>query len=82
MTLLEDVRSIRHDLDGVSSAVDVNAASIAKLQEQIGGERGISAALNAQTREIANLRKAAYWVGGLIIAGSLSFAFSVLLLIH
>jgi hypothetical protein len=82
MTLLEDVRSIRHDLNGVSSAVDVNTASIAKLQEQIGGERGISAALNAQTREIANLRKAAYWVGGLIIAGSLSFAFSVLLLIH
>jgi hypothetical protein len=81
MTLFEDVRALQKTLRDVQESCDENASLLARHDEQISGERGLSNALLALAREVASLRKAAYWVAGIIVAGSISFAFSVLLLV-
>jgi hypothetical protein len=78
VTVLEDVRKVQAEVAALTERADIQATITARTEEQINGERGLSAAINALTTEVHGLRRAAYWVAGLIIAGSLSFAFSVL----
>lgn len=65
----------------VTKAVEDNKSAIERHEEQINGQRGLSAAIDGLAGEVKGLRKAAYWVAGLIIAGSITFAFSALTLI-
>jgi hypothetical protein len=69
------------DIETLSAKVEALDKLIARQEEQINGERGISSAINAQTGEIRGLRKAAYWVAGLIVAGSITMAFAALQLV-
>lgn len=81
MTLINDVNDVRAEQARLSSIVAEQARIIARQEEQINGERGLSAAINMQTQEIRGLRRAAYWVAGLIVAGSITMAFSAISLI-
>lgn len=81
MTLVEDIRKLQESVRDLANQVEVNKQAITRHDEQISGERGLSAAINQLTAEVRGLRKAAYWVAGLIVAGAISFAFSVLTLI-
>lgn len=81
MTLINDVNDVRTEQARLSSIVADQARIIARQEEQINGERGLSAAINMQTQEIRGLRRAAYWVAGLIVAGSITMAFSAISLI-
>lgn len=81
MTLIDDIRKIQDIVRDLRAQVEANQTAIARNDEQVNGPRGLSAAIDELTREVAGLRKAAYWVAGLIVAGAISFAFSVLLLI-
>lgn len=82
MTLLDDIAKLQGRCAELDAQVEKLQTRVERQDEQINGERGISAAITAQTKEISSLRKAAYWVAGLIVAGSIGFAFSVLLLIN
>lgn len=81
MTLVDDLRTIRVELERVAVAVEENHAVIARHEEQISGARGLSVAIQDVAQEIKSLRKAAYWVGGVIVAGAITFAFSVMALV-
>ena len=81
MTLIEDVRKLQVDVREAEREQDVLKADIATLKEQISGERGLSSAINSNTREIRGLRKWAQWLAALIVTSSLGFAFSVLVFI-
>lgn len=81
MPLVTQVDELRRDVRNLRAEVEANAKTIAKQEEQLNGERGMSAAINQQTIEIRSLRKAAYWVGGLIVTGSITMAFSALSLV-
>lgn len=67
MTLIEDVRTLQNKLEGQQREIDSlrNRLIVAELAVD----------------EIKNLRRVMYWVGGLIVAGSIGFGFSVLALI-
>ena len=88
MTLLEDLGRLNKELNEMAQTVDHladqtehNRAAIALHEEQISGNRGLSAAIDALATEVKSLRKAAYWVAGIIVAGSITFGFSVITLI-
>lgn len=81
MSLLTDLEAVQREQNRLAAVVDEQARIIARQEEQLNGERGMSAALNANTAEVRGLRKAMYWVAGLIVAGSISMAFAALPLI-
>lgn len=81
MTVLDDVRMLREELSAVAEIVDANKDALSKHEEQINGQRGLSAAIDSLSAEIKGLRTAAYWVAGVIIAGSITFAFTTMTLI-
>jgi hypothetical protein len=70
----EAVKHINEDREEINQGISL-------LKEQVGGERGLSAAVTALAKEVASLRKAAYWVAGIIVASSIGFAFGVLALV-
>jgi hypothetical protein len=78
MTLLQDVEALRVEVDRLAEVVNTNKDGLGRHEEQINGERGLSAAIKQLSEEVRGLRRAAYWVAGLIVAGSITFAFSVL----
>lgn len=80
MTVFEDLRSLQKTVRDLAEQVEQNRSAIARHEEQLNGERGLSAAMRELASELKSLRKAAYWVAGLIVAASISFAFSVLAL--
>lgn len=81
MTVLEDIRKLQETVDSLRERAVANAKKIDRHEEQISGERGLSAAINELSVEVRGLRKAAYWLAGLIVTASISFGFSVLVLI-
>jgi hypothetical protein len=82
MTLIGDLETVRQEQARQAAELEAETRRGARHEEQINGERGLSAAINAQTAEIRGLRKAAYWVAGLIVAGSITMAFSAISLVH
>lgn len=74
MSVVDDVRKLQQDFES-------QTAQLGRHEEQINGARGQSAAIDALAAEIKSLRRAAYWVAGIIIVGSITFAFSALSLI-
>ena len=74
MTLVSKVERLEEELPKVE-------ATAARLDQQINGPRGQATALLELAAEIRSLRKAAYWVAGLIVAGSVTMAFSALSLV-
>jgi hypothetical protein len=78
MTILNDISRLTEGLRELEAQVEKNRSLIERHEEQISGVRGLSAALNTLADEVKSLRKAAYWVAGLIMASSIGFAFSVL----
>lgn len=68
MTLMEDFKRLEE--------------KVVKQDEVIEDLRDRLLVAETEVKQIDNLRKAAYWVGGLIIAGSISFGFGVLSLVH
>ncbi|HEU4364548.1 MAG TPA: hypothetical protein VFT13_03695 [Candidatus Krumholzibacteria bacterium] len=78
MTLIDDVHRLQEKCKTLEDEADKREKRLSRLEEQVIGERGISATLNSQTREIASLRKAAYWVAGVIVVGAITFAFAAL----
>lgn len=78
MSLLEDFRALKAQVDALAAQVEQNRTTGALHEEQINGERGLSATIDALTVEVKGLRKAAYWLAALIVSSSIAFAFSVL----
>lgn len=78
MTLIDDVQRLQARCKELEEAAETRERRLSLLEEQVNGERGISAAIKAQTAEISSLRKAAYWVAGVIVAGAIAFAFAAL----
>lgn len=81
MTLIEDIQKLRDELDQLTDTVSTNNLFMTRHEEQISGERGLSASIKDLSNEVKSLRKAAYWVGGVIVAGAITFAFSVMALV-
>lgn len=81
MALIDDIRTIQGALDQLKIDTAACNRGVAELDTKTFGERGLSAALDNLTKEVASLRKAAYWVAGIIVAGSITFSFSVLALV-
>jgi Cu/Ag efflux pump CusA len=78
MTLLEDVQALRRACNEITTQIRALQAASDRQEEQINGQRGLSATLNELALEIKGLRRAAYWVAGVIVTGSITFAFGVL----
>jgi len=81
MTLFSDMSKLQEDVGRLATRLDETARLANQHDEQISGERGLSSAIAGLTDEIKGLRKAAWWVAGVIVAGSITFAFSVLTLV-
>ena len=81
MTLVDDLHKVRDDLQRIADTVDTTRDVTARHEEQITGPRGMQASIEELSVEVQNLRKAAYWVGGIIVAGAVTFAFSVMALV-
>ncbi len=81
MTLLTDVTKLQTEIERVVNELDTVSRSVASHEEQISGVRGITATLEQIAQEIKSLRKAAYWVAGIIITGAVTFAFSALTIV-
>lgn len=75
---LQRVESSLHDLQTV---VEGDNKALTRLDEQVTGERGLSAALDLLSGEVAGLRKAAWALAAIIVTASIGFAFGVLALI-
>jgi hypothetical protein len=67
MTLMEDFKRLEEH--------------VKKQDEVIVELRDRVLIAETEVKQIDNLRRAAYWVGGLIIAGAISFGFGVLTLV-
>lgn len=78
MTLASDVETLQREVVRQGKLIEEQARLLAKQEEQINGERGISATLTAIFGEIKGIKKAMYWVAGLIITSSLGLAFGAL----
>ncbi len=78
MTVLEDIRELERLVKEIDEYCKDNSSALTRLEERVSGARGLAAAVDALGNEVKALRKAAYWVAGLIVAGAISFAFSVL----
>jgi hypothetical protein len=83
------MREFEQTLKAVQKLLEDHGRRVDRLEERVGGERGLSAALNELTKEVKHLRewfsgeihsfrRMAYWVMGVIIVGCIGFAFSVL----
>lgn len=81
MTLLQDMEALRGEVIRVAGMTNANRDTVAQHEEQINGRGGLAVAIDELAAEVRGLRRAAYWVGGLIVAGSITFAFSVLAII-
>lgn len=68
MTLMEDFKRLE--------------IQVKKQEETIDDLRNRLIVAETEVKQIGSLRRAAYWVGGLIIAGSISFGFGALSLVH
>lgn len=73
---------LEKEVEAIDKQVDANRSDLERHEEQLNGARGISAALEALAIEVRSLRRAAYWVAGVIVVASITFAFSVLQLVH
>ena len=86
MTVVDDVRELQAEVAELKRENAELRARAAQTNEQINGERGISATLTTLrkelTGEIRGLRRAAYWVAGLIVAGSVGFGFAALQIVN
>ncbi len=78
MTLFDDLQRMQERQAALAERLDALAKSSERYDEQINGERGLSAAIRELAQEIEDLRKSVRNVGGMIIASSLGFAISVL----
>jgi hypothetical protein len=78
LSRLADIQRAVERLDG---AVEKDGKAIALLEEQIGGDRGLNEAVKALAEQVSGLRRAAWWLAGIIVTSSIGFAFSVMLLI-
>jgi hypothetical protein len=78
--VLRRLSQVERAIERLDTYCDDANKEVASLREQISGERGLSAAITALAVEVAALRKAAYWVAGIIVASSIGFAFGVLAL--
>lgn len=78
MTLLSEVHALREENAEIMRACNETGALVKNHEEQINGKRGIQHALDENTAAIAALRRAAYWVAGVIIVASVGFGFTVL----
>jgi hypothetical protein len=67
MTLVEDVQALKKTCSEQATVIDDLRTRLAVAERDCADIKGV--------------RKAAYWVGGLIIAGAISFGFSVLALV-
>ena len=81
MTLASDVERLTQSVAQLTSLEENTAKLAAAHEQQISGDRGISDTLVTLAEEIRSLRRAAYWVAGIIVAGSITFAFSALTLL-
>jgi cell division septum initiation protein DivIVA len=79
--VLRRLDDVERAIERIDQECDKASRDIASLKEQVAGERGLSAAVTALAKEVASLRKAAYWVAGIIVASSIGFAFGVLALV-
>jgi hypothetical protein len=81
MSVITDLQALRDDLVRAKALLTELRTISDRHEEQINGARGQSAAIDGLAAEIKSLRRAAYWVAGIIIIGSITFAFSALSLI-
>lgn len=82
MTLLRRVEEIEQDSRELHVLIEATRDVLNRHEEQINGTRGLQHALDANTAAVKSLYKAAYWLAGIIVAGAIGFAFSVLQLVH
>lgn len=78
MTLFDDVHRLQEKCKTLESEKDALEKRVDRLDEQVNGQRGISAAITTVLTEVGALRKGMYYVAGLIMAACITFAFSVL----
>lgn len=78
MTLLGDVQKIREDLKAVRAELDEYGRAVGRHEEQISGDRGLSAAITGLADEVKSMRRAMWTVGAGIVLAAVGFAFSVL----
>ncbi len=55
--------------------------AVGRLDDKVEEQGKILARLEPLPAEVKSLRRAAYWVAGLVVAGAIGFAFSVLALV-
>lgn len=67
MTLLEEFQHLRAQVDAQQTTID-------ELRTRL-------TVVEIEAVELKRMRKAAWWIGGLIVAGAIGFGFSVLVLI-
>jgi len=78
MTLLGDMQKLREDARALRAQQDETARAVGRHEEQISGDRGLSAAITTLADEVKSMRRAMWTVGGGIVLAAVGFAFSVL----
>ena len=68
MTLLEDVQSLRKQVEELEQRADSLKTRLTIVE--------------IEAESLKGLRKAAYWLAALIVASAIGFGFSVLSLVH
>lgn len=73
MTLLGDIENLTRNVRELTAQVDETRKTIARHEEQISGERGLSAAINVLGEEFKNLRRTIWMTGSGIMVSIVGF---------
>ena len=87
--LRETLKDMQKAIDGLRTMAEEHRSMLDRHEEQVNGQRGLSTAIghlsdelkalgDRITVEVASMRRAAYWVAGVILVAAITFAFSTL----
>jgi hypothetical protein len=63
MALLQDIQQLGRDVERLTGHLEEAKKTVARHEEQISGERGLSAAINVLSEEFKNLRRTIWLTG-------------------
>ena len=72
------MQKLREETRAQRAQLDETVQAVGRHEEQISGDRGLSAAIVALADEVKSMRRAMWTVGGGIVLAAVGFAFSVL----
>ena len=79
--VLHRLAQVEKAIERVDGLCDAAEKKVDRLDEQVMGARGLSAAVTELADQVQSLRRAAWGLAAIIVTASIGFAFGVLALI-